>query len=172
MNLKVKSKVFYPSHGAGWVKREKEIEFNGEKKRYFEFELINSPITISTPIENIDLLGIRSVQTGKEIKEQLKILKKKLTKNPGTKDFNNLMTVLQELEDKATVDGNIEIIQICNHIIQRREKEGRLIPVTVEKQLDQAINNITGELAVSEDTTLDKAKSSFTRITGMKAPED
>lgn len=172
MNLKVKSKVFYPSHGAGWVKKEKDIVFNGEKKRYFEFELINNPITISTPIDNIEMLGVRPVQEGKEIREQLKTLKKKPSKNPGTKDFNSLMAVLQEFEDKATIEGNIEIIQICNNVIQKREKEGRLIPVTIEKQLSQAISNITGELAVSEDTTLEKANSSFTRITGIKTPED
>lgn len=172
MDLKVKSKVFYPSHGAGWVKKEKNIEFNGEEKRYFEFELINNPITISTPIENIDMLGIRSVLSGKEIKELIKILKKKTTRNPGTTDFNTLMSIIQEQEAKANVDGNIQIIQICNHIIKTREKEGRLIPVTIEKQLDQAINDIAGELAVSEEITLEKAKASFKKITGLETPED
>lgn len=172
MDIKVKSKVFYPSHGAGWVKREKEIEFNGEKKKYFEFELINNPITISTPIANIEALGIRPVRAGKDIKETVKILKKKPTKSPGTKDFNNIMSVLQELESKASIETDIEIIQICNYIIKSREKEGRLIPVTIEKQLSQAINNITGELAVSESIQLDKAQTSFTRITGIEVPEE
>lgn len=172
MDLKVKSKVFYPSHGAGWIKKEKDIEFNGEKKRYFEFELINNPITISTPIENVENLGIRDVESGKKIRDMLKNLKKKPYKNPGTKDFNTLMGILQEEEEKASIEGNITIIQICNHVIKSREKEGRLIPVTIENQLAQAINDITGELAVSEDTTLAKAKASFTRITGQEAPED
>lgn len=172
MKFKVKSKVFYPSHGAGWVKKEKEIEFNGEKKKYFEFELINNPITISTPIENVENLGIRDVESGKKIRESLKILKKKPSKNPGTKDFNTLMGILQTEELKASIEGNLAIIQICNHIIKAREKEGRLIPVTIENQLMQAINDITGELAVSEDIALDKAKASFTRITGLKTPED
>jgi len=172
MNLKVKSKVFYPSHGAGWVKKEKDIEFNGEIKRYFEFELINNPITISTPIENVEMLGIRSVLSGKKIKEMIRILKKKPYKNPNTTDFNTLMGILQEQEQKASIDGNITIIQICNHVIKTREKEGRLIPVTIEKQLSQAIDDITGELAVSEDISFDKAKKSFTRITKIETSED
>ena len=172
MDLKVKSKVFYPSHGAGWIKKEKDIEFNGEKKRYFEFELINNPITISTPIENVENLGIRDVESGKKIRDMLKTLKKKPYQNPGTKDFNTLMGILQEEEEKASIEGNITIIQLCNHVIKSREKEGRLIPVTIENQLAQAINDITGELAVSENITLAKAKSSFTKITGLEAPED
>ena len=172
MNLKVKSKVFYPAHGAGWVKKEKDIEFNGEKKRYFEFDLINSPITISTPIDNVENLGVRPVLSGRKIREMVKILKKKPFKNPKTTDFNTLISILKEEEEKASVEGSIKIIQICNHIIKTREKEGRLIPVTIEKQLDQAINDITGELAVSEDIPLEKAKKSFTKITGVEAPED
>jgi len=172
MEFKVKSKVFYPSHGAGWIKKEKDIEFGGVKKKYFEFELINNPITISTPIGNVEGLGVRDVESGKKIKEMLKILKSKPSKNPGTKDFNTLMGILQQEENKASIQGSITIIQICNYIIKSREKEGRLIPVTIENQLSQAINDITGELAVSEDISLQKAKASFTRITGMEAPED
>lgn len=172
MEFKVKSKVFYPSHGAGWIKKEKDIEFDGVKKRYFEFELINNPITISTPIGNVESLGVRDVLPGKKIREMLKVLKKKSTKNPNTKDFNTLMGMLQEEENKASIDGSITIIQLCNYIIKNREKEGRLIPVTIENQLSQAINDIVGELAVSEDISLDKAKIAFTKITGIKAPED
>jgi len=172
MDIKVKSKVFYPSHGAGWVRRQKEIEFGGEKKKYFEFELINNPITISTPIENIKELGIRPVLSGKEIRDLIRGLKKDLYRDPGTKDFNSLMKVIEEEEEKASVEGNIEIIKICNHVIRTRNKEGRLIPVTIEKQLDKAINDISGELAVSEGNSLEKAKATFRRITGLETPED
>lgn len=76
MNFKIGSKVFYPSHGAGWIKGEKEIEFNGEKKRYFEFELITNLLSISTPVDNVDNLGIRPVLSKKEIVEKISILKK------------------------------------------------------------------------------------------------
>ena len=31
MKFKVGSKVFYPSHGAGWIKNEKEIEMDKRK---------------------------------------------------------------------------------------------------------------------------------------------
>ena len=56
MNLKQGSKVFYPSHGAGWVKKLKSITFSGKEKDYFEFELINNDIGISTPVDN-DLIS-------------------------------------------------------------------------------------------------------------------
>jgi RNA polymerase-interacting CarD/CdnL/TRCF family regulator len=90
MQLKVGSKVFYPSHGAGKVKGQKDIEFNGEIKKYFEFELITNPLSISTPVDNIDALGIREVLPTKQIMEEIKVLKKSPAKNPKAVSYTHL----------------------------------------------------------------------------------
>ncbi len=168
MQLKVKSKVFYPSHGAGWAKAKKEIEFNGEKKQYLEFEFINNPLSISTPIENLEKLGIREVHSATEIRKKLSVLKKTKTKNPRTKDFNTLANMLKELEEKGEIESFIEIIQLCNSVRNSRHKEGRLIPVSIDKHLKNAVESIVGELAVSSDSTYEKALESFSRATGIK----
>lgn len=168
MNFKIGSKVFYPSHGAGWIKQEKEIEFNGEKKKYFEFEFINSPITISTPIENIEKLNVRPVYSAKDIKEKIAILKKKSVKDPKTTDFNKLMEIFKRLESQADIDSAIETVQYCNHVKKGREKDGRLIPVTIENELTRAINDIVGELAVSSGVKLHTAAKTFEKITGQE----
>jgi len=168
MNFKIGSKVFYKSHGAGWVKQQKEIEFNGQKKQYFEFEFINSAITISTPIENIDNLGVRAVHTAKAIKDKISVLKKKPYKDPKTTDFNKLMDLFKNLESGADVESAIETIQYCNHVKKGREKDGRLIPVTIENELNRAIDDIVGELAVSSGVKLYTAAKEFEKITGLE----
>lgn len=168
MNLKVGSKVFYPSHGAGWVREEKEIEFNGEIKKYFEFELVTNPLRISAPIDNIDNLGIRSVIPAEKIKETIKVLKKSPSAKPKTKDFNIMLNLFKELEERSDLEASIQIIQYCNHVKKTREKEGRLIPVSIEKQLEGAVRNIVGELAVSSGTSLKTASLNFSKITGME----
>ncbi|KKP90072.1 MAG: Transcriptional regulator, CarD family [candidate division WS6 bacterium GW2011_GWC1_36_11] len=114
MQLKIGSKVFYPSHGAGKVKGQKDIEFNGEIKKYFEFELITNPISISTPVDNIDSLGIREVMSTKQILEEIKILKKSPSKNPKVTDFNIMLNMFKELEGKSDIKSTMEIIQYCN----------------------------------------------------------
>lgn len=167
--FKIGSKVFYPSHGAGWVKAEKEIEFNGQKKEYFEFEFVNNALTISTPIENLERLGIRQVLTAKEIKQKVEILKKKPTKDPKTVDFNKLMELFKSLEGKADIDNAIQTIQYCNFIKKQREKDGRLIPVTIENELGRAMADIIGELAVSSGITLENAAKNFEKITGLES---
>jgi CarD family transcriptional regulator len=168
MQLKVGSKVFYPSHGAGKVKGQKDIEFNGEIKKYFEFELITNPLSISTPVDNIDSLGIREVMSTKQITDEIKVLKKNPSKNPKVTDFNIMLNMFKELEEKSDIKSTIEIIQYCNFIRRKREKEGRLIPTSIEKQLEEAVKNIVGELAIASDKTMDQANEQFAKITGLK----
>lgn len=167
MELKVGSKVFYPSHGAGVVKAEKEIEFNGEKKRYFEFELITNPISISTPVENVESLGVREVVPAKKIVEIIKVLKKDPTKNPKATDFNVMLEMFNELEDKSDIESTIQIIQYCNFIKKQREKEGRLIPTSIETELQESVRNIVGELAIASGKTLEEARAQFAKVTGV-----
>lgn len=167
MSFKVGSKVFYPSHGAGWIRNKKEIEFNGDIKMYFEFEFINSSLTVSTPIENIGMLNVRDVFSQKDIKEKISVLKKKPTKDPKTQDFNKLMEIFKKLENEATIESAIETIQYCNHIKKEREKDGRLIPVSIENELSRAIGEIVGELAVSSGVKLDTGAKNFEKITGI-----
>jgi len=167
MSLKVGSKVFYPTHGAGWIKRKKEIEFNGEKKEYYQFELINSQLGISTPINNLTGLGIRPVLKSTEIKDRIKILKKEPKKNPRNKDFNDLVSIFDKLHEKANIESKIEIIQYCNFVKENREKDGRLIPVTIEKEFNKAIMDISGEIAVSANIKLETAVRQFKEVTGL-----
>lgn len=168
MDFKVGSKVFYPSQGAGWIKNQKEIEFNGQKKLYFEFEFINSPISISTPLDNVNNLNIRDVESAKSIKEKITVLKKTPSKDPKTKDFNKLIEIFKKLEDQASIVSAIETIQYCNFVRKTREKDGRLIPVSIENELNRAVGDVVGELAVSSDTTLETAAKTFEKITGIE----
>jgi len=169
MNFKVGTKVFYPSHGAGWIKAQKEIEFNGAKKMYYEFEFINASITISTPLDNVENLNIRAVFSPKEIKEKIAVLKKTPYKDPKTTDFNKLMEIFKKTENQANIESAIETIQYCNFVKREREKDGRLIPVSIENELARAMGDIVGELAISSGTKLESAGKTFEKITGLEA---
>ncbi len=168
MKFKVGSKVFYPSHGAGYIKKKKEIEFDGKKKEYFEFELVTNPLSISTPIDNVENLGIRDVMPVDDLKKIIKILKKTPSVNPKVRDFNMMIKLFKELEESPNTDASIQIIQYCNYVKDKRKKEGRLIPITLEKQLEAAIANLVGELAVSSDISLKDASDMFSKLSGIK----
>jgi CarD family transcriptional regulator len=168
MSLKVGSKVFYPTHGAGWIKEKKEIEFDGKKKEYFQFDLISSSLEISTPVDNLKELGIRPVLKSTTIKNKIKVLKTNPRKDPKNKDFNDLVSIFDELHKQADIESKIEIIQYCNFVKKRREEDGRLIPVTIEKELDKAVMDIVGEMAVSANIKLSTAAKQFMEVTGIE----
>lgn len=168
MDFKVGSKVFYPTHGAGWIKDKKEIEFNGEEKTYFEFDFITSQITVSTPIENLEMLGVRPVLSSKEIKKHISSIKKKTTKDPKTTDFNKLMDIFKKLEEEANINSTVDTIRVCNHVKRQREQDGRLIPVTIENELSRAISDIVGELAVTSGVKLETAAKTFEKLSGQE----
>jgi hypothetical protein len=71
------------------------------------------------------------------------------------------------LHEKADIESKITIIQYCNFVKKKREEDGRLIPVTIEKELDKAIMDIVGELAVSANIKLSTAAKQFIEITGV-----
>jgi hypothetical protein len=111
---------------------------------------------------------VRPVLPTKDIKEKIKVLKKTPAIDPKVKDFNMMLNTFKELEESASIEDSIKIMQYCNFVKKKREKEGRLIPISIEKQLEGAIKNIVGELAVSSGTTLDKATKTFAEITDIK----
>ena len=95
--------------------------------------------------------------------------KKTPSKDPKTKDFNKLIEIFKKLADQATIESAIETIQYCNFVKKIREKDGRLIPVSIENELNRAIGDIVGELAVSSGTKFETAAKTFEKVTGIKA---
>lgn len=166
--FKIGSKVFYPTHGAGFIKAQKKIEFQGEKKQYFEFKFIDAQLTVSTPVENVEMLGVRPVMSAKDIKSGIAVLKKKPAKKPKQADYNELIKHIQELDSLGALEAYVEIIQLCNAVMKQREKEGRLIPVSIKKHAKTATDHLIAELAVSSNLDMSKAAKQVKTATGLE----
>ncbi len=168
MEFAIESKIFYPSHGAGWIKSQKVITFGGEEKQYYEFQFINNSLNISTPVDHIYDIGVRKVASPAAIKKNALILKSKPSVKPAVKDFNELALVLDELERSTDTNDFIKIIQYCNYEKKLRQKEGRLIPLSIQKHIKNAFLNIAGELAVSTGKTIEEGQKAVEKVTGLK----
>src|SRR5687767_13447801 len=97
-SLQVDEKVFYPAHGAGWVRSVKEISFGGETKKYYEFAFINNSLTVSTPVENIIQLGIRLVTQPIDIRKKIAVLKKHPSVEPPVLEFNLFIDLIRKMD--------------------------------------------------------------------------
>ena len=167
MKLKVNSKIFYPGHGPGVIKRTQKIDFAGEIKSYYEFEFINNELTISTPIENVEKLGVRPVKSPQEIKNSIKALKKTGAKKPPTTNYNELMNLIKQRDLSGEIDDFVEIIQFCNYVKEERDLDNRLIPTSIVKHIKNTAYYIIGELALAQDIPYEKASEEFFKITGI-----
>lgn len=146
----------------------KEIEFGGEKKQYLEFEFVNSQLSVSTPIENIHRLNIRAIYSPQKIRKAISVLRKNKSKKPTSSDFNLLSNQIKELEEKGEIEAFIEIIQYCNFIKKEREKDGRLLPGSIERNFKNAIEQIAAEFSLSADISYGKAVLDVQSLMGIK----
>jgi len=168
MPLEVNSKIFYPSHGAGWIVKKKSIEFCGEKKDYFEFKFVNSPLTISTPIDKLDTLGVREVISSEKMHQLLLKLGETVKKTKDQKDYNKLIEEMKELDNTGNAANFVEIIIKCGCVRDNRLEDKRIIPVNITKSIKNSIIYLVAELAVIKDLTMEEAVKEFEEITKIK----
>ena len=165
--INLNSKVFYPSHGVGTVVGQKNIDFAGESQQYYEFEFFSKDLTIATPVRNLEKLGVRPVLDLDEIKRKIKTLKQTFIKDPKVTDYNELITKIEKLNLEGEVDSFVEIIQLCHHEMQNREKDERLVPISITKHLRNSINHIVNEMALSSGMAIEECGKLFTTVTGL-----
>jgi CarD family transcriptional regulator len=171
MSLKIKSKVFYPAHGAGVIKGTQKIDFAGEVKSYYEFEFINNQLTISTPVENVKKLGVRPIHKKEDIKKAVKILKRIPHLKPPTSNYNELMNIMKKKDLSGDINEFVQIIQFCNYVTSEREEDGRLIPTSIVKHVKNAVYYLIGELALAQNISYENAAKEFFKITGLKVEQ-
>lgn len=167
MEIKLHSRIFYPSHGAGYVTGVRSIEFGGQNLNYYDISFIDSDIKVSAPMANIGNLGVRHVEAPDKLIDAAKALKDTPKTKPKTADYNEFIEVVKQLDNEGKIENFVSIVRMCNYIKGQREKEGKLIPVSINKYIRSSLNHLVGELAVSSDQPLDQAKAEFETVSGM-----
>lgn len=114
------------------------------------------------------MLSIREVIKPQVIKKTVSALKKNKIKKPKFTDFNSLSNIIRDLEGLGEIEAFLEIIQYCNFVKREREKDGRLVPSSIEKSQKNAIEQIAGELAVSAGIDFAKALLDVQSLMGIK----
>jgi len=168
MPLDINSKIFYPSHGAGWIVKKKNIEFCGKEQEYFEFKFVNSPLTISTPIDKLKTLGVREVISVDKMLNLLKKLGETVKKSQTDQDYNKFIEEMKELDNTGNAANFVEIIIKCGCVRDSRKEDKRIIPVNITKSIKNSIIYLVAELAVIKDLTMEEAVKEFEEITKIK----
>jgi RNA polymerase-interacting CarD/CdnL/TRCF family regulator len=167
MNIDLNTKIFYPSHGAGWVIAKKEIEFCGEKRAYVEFKFIDSQLTISTPLSNLDSLKIREINHKDYITKAINMLVAEKMIDPEQADYNNFIEIIREFDSNGQLHDFVKMIQYCNFVKAERETTKRVIPANIIKYLKLGISYIVSEWAVAKEIEYEIALKDFEELTGL-----
>src|SRR3989337_258362 len=68
-------KVMYPAHGIGVIDEIEQKTIVGNKRLFYVIKILENGVTVMTPVDNVDKVGLRGLSDKKEINKALKILR-------------------------------------------------------------------------------------------------
>lgn len=74
MAFKVGQKIVYPNHGVGIVEKIEEGAIAGEEQTFYHLRLLTNDSKVMVPVDNLDLVGLRSLGGKTEIRDLFKVL--------------------------------------------------------------------------------------------------
>jgi CarD family transcriptional regulator len=145
-------KVVYPAHGIGVIDDVEQKMVVGKKRLFYVIKILENGVTVMTPVDNVDKVGLRGLSDKKEISRALKTLRKEvelsLNENWNRRQkgyFNKIKT--GSLFEVAEVYRDLYLLQL--------EKE---LSFGERKMLDNARFLIVSEIAEAKGIELKKAE--------------
>ena len=150
--------VVHPDQGAGIIKSIITMTLNGEKRRYFQIDLIDGKGTLLVPIEQAKEIGLRNAFDG------LQSINDVLINEPAELDGNH--KVRQSHVSDQLSSGDPQEVARALRDLEWRERVDKLTMRDM-KLKEQARQLLAGELAAAEGTTMDAASQRIiTLLTG------
>ncbi len=145
-------KVMYPAHGIGIIDEIEQKTIVGKKRLFYVIKILENGVTVMTPVDNVDKVGLRGLSDKKVISKALKILRTEvslsLNENWNRRQkgyFNKIKT--GSLFDVAEVYRDLCLLQM--------EKE---LSFGERKMLDNARFLIVSEIAEAKGIEVKKAE--------------
>jgi len=142
--FKVRDYVVYPKYGVGKVIKKTEEVVGKKERKYYKIEFINSPLTISVPINQSDELGLRYPLSKYSLRKELKKLSKtvKITKST----LKTLDLFAKEKLNSGTVEDAIELVNLLKSLASKKEKENKNFSYSATQRLEIAVNFLKSEV--------------------------
>jgi len=74
VELSTGQKVVYPNHGVGVVEKIEPTAMNGEEQTFYHLRLLSNNSKVMVPEDNLELVGLRPLVSGKTIDDLLDVL--------------------------------------------------------------------------------------------------
>ena len=149
--------MVYPMHGVGRVAEIAVKNILNKKKKYYIVELINTKMRVMVPVENAEVIGLRTIIDKKQIPKITKLL---------TEEY-----VEQEEDWKIRYQNNLQkvksgslasVAEVCRNLYKRaRDKE---LSVMERKLYESAYSLVINEIALSKGQSLEDTSSMISDI--------
>ncbi|MBN1618319.1 hypothetical protein JW887_03185 [Candidatus Dojkabacteria bacterium] len=136
--------VVYPIHGVGKVVDIFSQEFNEEKMEYCRIEFLHTPIAISVPLEKATDLGLRPLNSPKDLQKNLKKLTNR--KNVSESEIKNISIMVKDLIDSGSLDEAVEAISILCSAKKQLLDNGKNVSRAIERDLDTVKHFVGSEV--------------------------
>ncbi len=145
--------VVHPIRGAGRITAFKEFETQGTLKQYYEIKLLKQTNTsLMIPVGEAEEIGMRRAVTGAELERVWQVLGGEPEELPS-----NYRTRHKVINDRLQTGDVMQIAEAVRDAGWRRQTEDGLTQKGKELY-KKGVRLLAAEIAVSQDTTLTKAK--------------
>ncbi|MDR2796040.1 MAG: CarD family transcriptional regulator [Spirochaetaceae bacterium] len=149
--FKLKQKVVYPSQGVGVINSIIERDLHGEKVPYFVIYLEVTDMTILTPVDKAEELGIRAIVPVEEAQKALEFIGEAFEPIPS--DWKLRYQMNMDLLKKGTIMDIASIVRSLYHRSKVKE-----LPIMERKLYDSAKKLFEDELAFALKKTKEETE--------------
>ena len=149
--------VVYPMHGVGKINAIQKQTILGKRKQCYVLEIASNKMKVMVPVENAEMIGIRSIIKKKDVKKVLELLKKDEvdTEEDWKIRYQNNMNKIKS--------GDIySVAEVCRNLYKRaKDKELSLM----ERRLyESAYNLISNEIALTREVSVEEAGNLISEV--------
>lgn len=139
-------KVVYPRYGAGKIEEIHTEALNDKKQKYYRIQFLNSPVTVSIPIDKADEMGLRSPLSKTELRKALKGLNKKVRINKKT--LVSLDVTSKQKLNSGTIEDVIELVNLLKSLAKQKEEENKNFSYSYSDRLEVSLEFIKSEVGL------------------------
>jgi CarD family transcriptional regulator len=149
--FKIGQKIVYPNHGVGVVEKIEEGSIAGLEQTFYHLRLLTNDSKVMVPIDNLDLVGLRSLCQKSEIRDLFKILE-----NGNIDTYKDWKGRYKQNLDKMKTGCLPDVAEVLKNL--RLVSQKKSLSFREKKMYERAKQFIVSEVSHVQDIEADDAE--------------
>jgi CarD family transcriptional regulator len=149
--FKIGQKIVYPNHGVGVVEKIEDGAIAGIRQTFYHLRLLTNDSKVMVPVENLDLVGLRSLCAKSEIRELFKVLE-----NGDIDTYKDWKGRYKQNLDKMKTGRLSDVAEVLKNL--RLVSQKKSLSFREKKMYERAKQFIVSEVAHVQEITSKEAE--------------